>query len=920
MSSRLETIHNWTVSTTTAANSIKRKLDDFHSDSDDSDDDDLFSLGNSFFPALARMRKDHLAPSFTCPRPLLPSQPSRSSSPSSSESSAAAVASSDEDDSSGGGSSASSSSSSFFAPGLQFFVRMLSGGKTLVIHADPSDSVKSVHEKIQSVTRIPIEEQRLIYRGKQLQWEQSLSECDVQNDTGLQLVSRMRSTRHPNAWHCVDDMLSKILHLYKGDRTRPVGPTVKSRLAEFLNDIPQKDEDVESSISYLQIFLSSSVPAALVMLYLSPVKSNRDCADDCIKHFIQNCKTFCKGQVYGHLAHLVLEFCKLLGRGAGIEDPLYNTCRSCLGSMVEYVGFGGRETKMSKDGGIAVIEIFPFLRELAGRLSQGLASSLESSTGGGPAVGDVLDFVAFSFPIRNTIAFHLGINRRRAAAGGGGIAGQCNVPYYADEIKSLRVIFDDLLGKMDLCLKKLEEHLAAAEKGKGEHLLPGWCQYLTILKELGSISKLYKGAEEIFWTHMGQRKVALCYLVLKFAKRSDDNDWITDHKEVTNFEVRRHLAMMLLPEVKDDYEELHEMLIDRSQLLSESFEYIANAASDSLRAGLFMEFKNEEATGPGVLREWFFLVCQEIFNPQNALFKACPKDRRRFFPNPASKVNPLHLDYYKFCGRVIALALMHKIQVGIVLDRAFVLQLAGKGVSLEDIQDVDPYLYNSCKQILEMDPEVVDQDVLGLTFVQEVEELGTRKVIELCPDGQNIVVNSKNRKKYVDFLIEHRFVTSISEPVRKFGEGFSNIMSGSSIHIHKSFFQSLEPEDLNWMLRGSENAISVEDWIAHTELNGYKDTDPQISWFWKIVEQMSAEQKKILLFFWTSIKHLPIEGFGGLASKLYIYRTLEPNDRLPSSHTCFYRLCFPPYPSMPIMQDRLSLITQEHVGCSFGTW
>jgi hypothetical protein len=30
----------------------------------------------------------------------------------------------------------------------------------------------------------------------------------------------------------------------------------------------------------------------------------------------------------------------------------------------------------------------------------------------------------------------------------------------------------------------------------------------------------------------------------------------------------------------------------------------------------------------------FFLVCQAIFNPQNALFVACPNDRRRFYPSP----------------------------------------------------------------------------------------------------------------------------------------------------------------------------------------------------------------------------------------------------------------------------------------------
>lgn len=376
--------------------------------------------------------------------------------------------------------------------------------------------------------------------------------------------------------------------------------------------------------------------------------------------------------------------------------------------------------------------------------------------------------------------------------------------------------------------------------------------------------------------------------------------------------------MMMFPEVKEDYEDLHEMLIDRSQLLAESFEYIARADPVSLHGGLFMEFKNEEATGPGVLREWFFLVCQAIFNQQNALFVACPKDRRRFYPNPASKVDPLHLEYFNFSGRVIALALMHKVQVGIVFDRVFFLQLAGMCVSLEDIRDADPCLYNSCKQILEMDAEYMDSDSLGLTFVREIEELGSMRIVELCPGGKNMVVNSSNREEYVDLLIQHRFVTSTSEQVSHFAQGFAEIICNSS--LQKLFFQSLELGDLDCMLHGRESVICVEDWKAHTEYNGYKETDPQILWFWKIVGEMSPEQKMILLFFWTSVKYLPVEGFGGLPSRLYIYKTTESHDHLPSSHTCFFRLCFPSYPSMAAMNDRLRIITQEHIGCSFGTW
>lgn len=198
----------------------------------------------------------------------------------------------------------------------------------------------------------------------------------------------------------------------------------------------------------------------------------------------------------------------------------------------------------------------------------------------------------------------------------------------------------------------------------------------------------------------------------------------------------------------------------------------------------------------------------------------------------ASKVDPMHLNYFNFSGRVIALALMYKVQVGVVFDRVFFLQLAGMCISLEDIRDADPCLYNSCKQILDMDAELVDSDALGLTFVSDFEELGTRKIVDLCPGGKDIVVNSKNREEYVKLLIENRFMKSVSEQISYFASGFTDILSDK--RSHKCFFQSLELEDLDWMLYGSESAISVADWKAHTEYNGYKETDPQISWFWKV--------------------------------------------------------------------------------------
>ncbi|WMV46156.1 hypothetical protein MTR67_039541, partial [Solanum verrucosum] len=107
----------------------------------------------------------------------------------------------------------------------------------------------------------------------------------------------------------------------------------------------------------------------------------------------------------------------------------------------------------------------------------------------------------------------------------------------------------------------------------------------------------------------------------------------------------------------------------------------------------------------------------------------------------------------------------------------------------------------------------------------------------------------------------------------------------------------------------SKTYVFVEDQKEHTNYNGYKKDDPQISGRYSIVGSMSVEQRNVLLFFWTSIKCLPVKGFGRLDSKLHIYRTLDSYDCLPSSHTCFYHLCFPPYLSMDVMQNCLNIIT-----------
>ncbi|XP_026410055.1 E3 ubiquitin-protein ligase UPL5-like [Papaver somniferum] len=302
----------------------------------------------------------------------------------------------------------------------------------------------------------------------------------------------------------------------------------------------------------------------------------------------------------------------------------------------------------------------------------------------------------------------------------------------------------------------------------------------------------------------------------------------------------------------------------------------------------------------------------------------------------SAPVDDRHRNYFAFAGRVIALALMHKVQVGISFDCVFFLQLAGGVISLEDIRDADPAMYKSCKTILETDADSVDSDALGLTFAREFEEFGSRRVVELCPGDDSIIVNSKNREVYVELLIQHCFVKSIAAKLSYFTRGFGDILCERG--IQKIFFQSLELKDLDLMLLGSGEAISVKDWKAHTEYYGYRENDDQICWFWEIlvvivftlsrvsylyslarvVEGMSMKQRQELLFFWTSVKFLPTRGFSNLSSRLSIYKVEKSDQHLPSSRTCFYKLALPHYSSLAVMKRNLVIISQEHLDCSFG--
>ncbi|XP_065132761.1 E3 ubiquitin-protein ligase HECW1 isoform X1 [Paramisgurnus dabryanus] len=348
------------------------------------------------------------------------------------------------------------------------------------------------------------------------------------------------------------------------------------------------------------------------------------------------------------------------------------------------------------------------------------------------------------------------------------------------------------------------------------------------------------------------------------------------------------------------------LIVRRDHLLEGTFNQVmAYSRKELQRNKLYITFVGEEGldySGPS--REFFFLLSQELFNPYYGLFEYSANDTYTVQISPMSAFVENHLEWFRFSGRILGLALIHQYLLDAFFTRPFYKALLRLATDLSDLEYLDEEFHQSLQWMKDNDIT----DVLDLTFTVNEEVFGQVTERELKSGGSHVQVTEKNKKEYIERMVKWRVERGVVQQTQAMVRGFYEVVDSRLVSV-------FDARELELVIAGTAE-IDLNDWRNNTEYRGgYHDGHIVIRWFWGAVERFNNEQRLRLLQFVTGTSSVPYEGFTALRGSNGLRRfCIEKWGKitsLPRAHTCFNRLDLPPYPSYTMLYEKLLIAVEE---------
>jgi hypothetical protein len=172
----------------------------------------------------------------------------------------------------------------------------------------------------------------------------------------------------------------------------------------------------------------------------------------------------------------------------------------------------------------------------------------------------------------------------------------------------------------------------------------------------------------------------------------------------------------------------------------------------------------------------------------------------------------------------------------------------------------------------------------------------------LKPNGTDIGVSQENLNEYVDLSIRRIVIDSIETQMTSVVNGIYEVLPFGRLSF-------LTIDELRLLLQG-QPLIDRENLRATTEYQPANATsEPEVGWFWTIIESMSEGQMRDFLRFVSGSSFPPIHNFSGYSgTRNWLQVSIFPSmtvDQVPQAQTCCVQIKLPKYTSLEVMRARI---------------
>lgn len=354
--------------------------------------------------------------------------------------------------------------------------------------------------------------------------------------------------------------------------------------------------------------------------------------------------------------------------------------------------------------------------------------------------------------------------------------------------------------------------------------------------------------------------------------------------------------------------------VRRTHLYEDAFDKLSPENEPNLRTRFRVQMINEQGLeeagidGGGIFREFLSELIKAAFDPNRGFF-ILTKDNM-LYPNPSANIIQENFKkHYFFIGRMLGKALFENLLVELPLAEFFLSKLAGRHADIIDIHQLvslDPDMHKNLMKLKVYNEN--DFKELGLDFTVVCDDLGDTRVVDLKPDGANIIVNSSNWIEYIQVMADFKLNRQIHDQCNAFRQGLANVLPISWLYMFNT-------KELQVLISGAEIPVDVDDLMTHTRYGGdYNSEHATIKMFWTVVRSFDDLERRQLLKFVTSCSRPPLLGFKDLDPPFCIQNAGDDVDRLASASTCMNLLKLPTYANENIMREKLLYSITSGVG------